>query len=48
MGFVVRDWSCEFEFTNYGDPIGALTTIGHLIICLILLKLYVYQLDEAH
>jgi len=33
------DWSRATEFTNYGVPTGALTTIGHLIIFLILLKI---------
>jgi len=31
MGFVVHDWSCAIEFTNYGAPTVALTTIGRLI-----------------
>ena len=40
MGFVVRDWPCADEFTNNGgEPTGALTTIGRLIIFLILLKI---------
>jgi len=28
MGSVVHDWSCAVEFTNYGGPTGAKTTIG--------------------
>jgi len=28
MGFVACDWSCIVEFTNYGGPIGALTSFG--------------------
>jgi len=39
MGFVVHDWSCAVEFTNYGGPTGVLPTIGCLIICPILLKI---------
>jgi len=39
MGSVVHDWSCAVEFTNYGGPTGALTTIGCLINFLILLKI---------
>jgi len=37
---VVRYWSCAVEFTNYGGGgAGALTTIGCLIIFLILLEI---------
>ena len=39
MGFVVRDWSQAVELTTYGGPTGILTTIGCLIIFLILLKI---------
>jgi len=37
-GSVVLDWSYAVEFTNYGGLAGALTTIGCVIIFLILLK----------
>jgi len=41
LGFVVHDWSCAVEFTNYGGggSTGALTTIGCLFIFPILLKI---------
>ena len=38
LGFAGRDWSCAVEFSNYVGHTGALTTIGHLVIFLILLK----------
>ena len=39
MGSAVRDWSCAAEFTNYGGPTGALTSIGCIFILLIFLKI---------
>ena len=39
MGFVVHDWPCVVKFTIYGGPTGALTTIGSLMIFLILLEI---------
>jgi len=39
LGFAVHDWSSAVEFTNDGDPTGALTTIGCLINFLILLNI---------
>ena len=39
MGFVVRDLSCAVEFSNYGGPTVASTTIDSWIIFLILLKI---------
>lgn len=39
MRFVVRDWSVAVEFTNDGGPTGALTSIGRLVIFLILLQI---------
>jgi len=38
LGFAGRDWSCAVEFSNYVGHTGALTTIGHLVNFLILLK----------
>ena len=38
LGFVVHDWQCAVELTNYGGPTGALRTVGYLIIFLVLLK----------